>query len=31
MMHFAAYFGHAKIIKLLLIKGAKADMKDLKG
>ena len=30
-LHHAAYRGHAKICKLLLIKGATADIRDIKG
>ena len=31
LLHYAAYNGHDKIIKLLLIKGARSDLVDVKG
>jgi len=29
-LHFAAHNGHEKVVKLLLIKGARPDIKDIK-
>ena len=31
LLHYASYNGHAKIVKLLLIKGARSDLVDVKG